>query len=238
MQQEDKGQRRPFFDPASRSLLQSAIIAREGAAFGAAGGRAGEATAAAARAGNGTESRVSPPFPPGTIMISHGACNEPYREQKDTLRSWKQKLESSLPPLALPLLLLTSAYEICYLFLYYFYYYFYYLLFYYLLFFIIIFIVYFFERVYLFQRGIREIRNVRKEKILEKRVKEMERKKIVGKRDRISPRISLMYSFHFLESKTVTIAAEPQSPLEGRWWEGGWEPVAVAGAGSEGAREG
>lgn len=97
MQQEDKGQRRPFFDPASRSLLQSAIIAREGAAFGAAGGRAGEATAAAARAGNGTESRVSPPFPPGTIMISHGACNEPYREQKDTLRSWKQKLESSLP---------------------------------------------------------------------------------------------------------------------------------------------
>lgn len=136
MQQEDKGQRRPFFDPASRSLLQSAIIAREGAAFGAAGGRAGEATAAAARAGNGTESRVSPPFPPGTIMISHGACNEPYREQKDTLRSWKQKLESSLPPLALPLLP-TSAYEICYLFLYYFlllfllfiiFYYFYYLL--------------------------------------------------------------------------------------------------------------
>jgi len=30
-----------------------------------------------ARAGTGTESRVSPPFPGGTIMISHGACNEP-----------------------------------------------------------------------------------------------------------------------------------------------------------------
>ena len=88
----------------------------------------------------------------------------------------------------------------------------YFIIYYFLLLFllsIIIFIVYFFERVYLFQRGIREIRNVRKEKILEKRVKEMERKKIVGKRDRISPRISLMYSFHFLESKTVTIAAEP-----------------------------
>lgn len=85
------------------------------------------------------------------------------------------------------------------------------IIYYFLLFllFIIISIVYFFERVYLFQRGIREIRNVRKKKILEKRVKEMERKKIVGKRDRISPRISLMYSFHFLESKTVTIAAEP-----------------------------
>lgn len=135
MQQEDKGQRRPFFDPASRSLLQSAIIAREGAAFGAAGGRAGEA--AAARAGNGTESRVSPPFPPGTIMISHGACNEPYREQKDTLRSWKQKLESSLPPLALPLLLLTSAYEICYLFLYYF-------LLLFLLFIILLFIIFYY----------------------------------------------------------------------------------------------
>lgn len=30
-----------------------------------------------ARAGSGTESRVSLPFPGGTIMISHGACNEP-----------------------------------------------------------------------------------------------------------------------------------------------------------------
>lgn len=238
MQQEDKGQRRPFFDPASRSLLQSAIIAREGAAFGAAGGRAGEATAAAARAGNGTESRVSPPFPPGTIMISHGACNEPYREQKDTLRSWKQKLESSLLPPSSPPSNQPSIRNMLFIFILFFITIF--IIYYFLLFllFIIISIVYFFERVYLFQRGIREIRNVRKEKILEKRVKEMERKKIVGKRDRISPRISLMYSFHFLESKTVTIAAEPQSPLEGRWWEGGWEPVAVAGAGSEGAREG
>lgn len=70
---------------ALRSLLRSAIIAREGGLPIAPGG-SGQAVDAGtervpervtARAGTGTESRVSPPFPSGTIMISHGACNEP-----------------------------------------------------------------------------------------------------------------------------------------------------------------